>query len=198
MVVEIKAMNNSIMDYAGIAALITSTISLVGILLGLWLNIRENRTNRYTQIITKQTLDNNLFVRENSEVVMTLSRPEIIDTARINCDKDYKINLIRAEVNIEHQLKYSLPQERKLIEILRKLTKLSIKYFDSPSSELDVELRSLGTEYYKLMAVYDYADWLYIKSQVKSRAYNKQYVDFDKIYENEMEKFEKTADPNPW
>lgn len=190
---------STILNIAGIAALIGGAISLLGIVIGLHFNYIENRTNRYIQIITKQTLQNNLFVRNNSEIITTFTRPEIIDDAREKCDKEYKIKLMRAEVNIEHQFKYAIPQEKSMIEILRKLVKCAFQYFDNPTSELEFELRNLGENYYEMMTIYDYADWLYIKNQAKSKAYNKKFLDFDKIYKDELDNnFKKNDIPKPW
>lgn len=73
---------NNFLEFAGVAAIITGLISLFGIIIGLWFNYRENQTSRYVNTITKQTLSNNMFVRENSEILTVLTRPEIIDDAR--------------------------------------------------------------------------------------------------------------------
>lgn len=106
---------------------------------------------------------------------------------------------MRAEVNIEAQFKYALWQEREIISILRKLVKRSFEYYDAPTKELEIEIRNLGEEYYEKMTVYDYADWLYIKSQAKTKAYNKQFDDFNKIYEDEfINSFRKEDIPEPW
>lgn len=190
---------NNLLNIAGVAAIITSLISLIGILLGLWFNYRENRTNRYVNIITKQTLSNNMFVRENSEILTVLTRPEIIDDARARHDTEYKIKLMRAEVNIEAQFKYAIWQEREIINILRKLVKCSMEYFEAPTEELNTEIRKLGEMYYEKMTIYDYADWLYIKSQARSKAYNKQLANFDEIYAKESkDNFRKEDIPTPW
>lgn len=190
---------DNLLNIAGVAAIITGLISLIGILVGLWFNYRENRTNRYVDIITKQTLSNNMFVRENSEILTVLTRPEIIDDARTRHDTEYKVKLMRAEVNIEAQFKYALWQEREMINILRKLVKYSFEYFDAPTEELEAEIRILGEMYYEKMTIYDYADWLYIKSQARSKAYNKKFANFDEIYANELNNnFRKEDIPTPW
>lgn len=190
---------NSLLNVVGVAAIITGLISLFGILIGLWFNYRENRTSRYVNIITKQTLENNIFIRENSEILTVLTRPEIINDARTRHDIEYKIKLMRAEVNIEAQFKYALWQEREMINILRKLVKCSFKYFDAPTEELEAEIRALGEMYYEKMTIYDYADWLYIKNQAQSRAYNKNYENFDEIYAKELNNnFREEDIPTPW
>lgn len=83
------------LNIAGIVAIITGLLSLIGIAIGQLVIIRENRIKRYVEIITKQTLKNNLFVRENSQVLMMLTRTEIIDDAKEHRDKKYKTNLMR-------------------------------------------------------------------------------------------------------
>lgn len=189
----------SLLALTGVAAMITGSLSLVGILIRLWMNYKQNLTNRYTEIITKRTLENNRFVRENSEIVTVLTRPEIIDDARTNKDKDYKKTLMRAEVNLEHQLKYCVHQEKHMIEDLRSLVKLSFQYYDHPSAELKSNLCKVGEDYYKIMTIYDYADWQYIKAQAKSQAYNKQCADFLEIYRKlELEEFKKDELPTRW
>lgn len=182
-----------------IAGVVTGLISLIGVIIGLWYNYRENRTSRYVNIITKQTLLNNMFVRENSEILTVLTRPEIINDARGRHDTEYKVKLMRAEVNIEAQFKYALWQEREMINILRKLVKYSFEYFDAPTEELEAEIRILGEMYYEKMTIYDYADWLYIKSQARSKAYNKKFANFNEIYANELKNnFREENIPTPW
>lgn len=63
---------NSILNIAGIVALISGSISLLGVVLSSYFNYMENRTNRYVQLITNQTLQNNLFIRNNSETITVL------------------------------------------------------------------------------------------------------------------------------
>lgn len=189
---------NSILNIAGIVALISGSISLLGVALSSYFNYMENRTNRYVQLITNQTLQNNLLIRNNSEIITVFTRPEIIDDARVRCDKEYKIKLMTAEVNIEHHFKYAMKQEKLMIEVLRVLVKCAFQYFDDPTDELNAELRRLGEEYYEMMTIYDYADWLYIKSQAKSKAYNKQFFNFNIIYEEVNNDFKKDDIPMPW
>lgn len=188
----------AILNIAGVVALITGSLSLIGIIIGLVYNYRENRTNRYVEIITKQTLENFMFVRENSEIIMTYTRPEIIDAVRGISIHEYKIKLMKAEVNIEHHFKYVFPNEQKMIEVLRNLIKCAFEYYDNPSEKLNQKLRALGNNFYEKITVYDYADWLYIKSQAKSKAVNKQFKDFDEIYKLQQENFKKGQKPKPW
>lgn len=188
-----------LLNFAGIAAIITGIMSLFGIFIGLWFNYYENRTKRYTDIITKQTLANNEYIRKNTVLLTVLSRPEIIDDARIRKDSEYKLKLMNAEVSLEVHFKYALWQERIMIDILRMLVKCSFEYFDAPTKELEMEIRRLGEELYENMTIYDYADWLYIKSQARSKAYNKKYKDFDDIYDYELKHhFHEEHIPSPW
>ncbi len=186
------------LSVAGVVAIISGLISLVSFLIGQWFSFKQSYTNHYVEIITKQTLSNNMFVRENSEIVMTLTRPEIIDDANKNDDKEFKIKLMRAEVNLEHQFKYCFEREQKLINVLRKLVEEAFRYYNNPSQKNYDQLCSTSEDYYKMMTVYDYADWLYIKEQAKSKAYDKQPAKFDSIYEKVAPDFSDKKVPSRW
>lgn len=181
-----------------IAAIIVGNLSLLGIVITLWFNYRENRTNRYVQIVTTQTLANNNYIRKNSAIFATLTKPAVIDEARKRNDLSYKYRLIQSVCNMEVQFKHIIPEERKLINCARNLSEKSIKYFDAPTKELRTTIINEGNEYYKLMTVYDYADWQYIKSQARTKAYNKGLPQFEALYQEQQSDFNAKELPRKW
>ena len=182
----------------GIPTIIVWIISLISICLPLWINYLENKKNRYTRIITAQTLSNFLFVRENSSLLATLTKPEVIAEAKLRGDTEYKFKVIHAMCNIEVQLKYCFPQECYIIALIRKLCKLSIEYYDSPSDEAEKQLRKIGDIFYKKISVYDYSDWKYIKEQAREKAYTKDSPEFFDIHEEQIRKFNSSFCPKKW
>lgn len=158
-------------------------------------------TDRYLEVITKQTLSNNNFVRENFSLFATLSKPEVIDEARRHPEYRYIFDIVHAMSNMEVQFKAIFEQERPLINLARDLCKLSIEYYNSPSEDLYEKLCAEGQVYYEEMALYDYADWLYIKGQAKGQAQNKSFADFDALYKEqrvEFKDYSKNPPPKQW
>lgn len=104
---------------------------------------------------------------------------------------------------MELQFKSIFDQELPLINKARIICKLCIEYYNdpAPTEQLYRQLCCLGQEYYEAMALYDYADWLYIKEQAKGQAQNKGYKDFDEIYKEQKTEFtdyEKHPRPECW
>ena len=148
-------------------------------------------TDRYLEVITKQTLANNNFVRENFSMLATLSKPEVIEEAKKHPEYRYVYDIVHAVSNLEVQFKSIFEQELSLINQARALCKLCIEYYNNPRPTKDdyEQLCDQGQKYYEAMALYDYADWLYIKGQAKGQAQNKSFTDFDKHYKEQEEIF---------
>ena len=81
------------------------------------------------EIITNQTIKNMLFLRENAALFSALIKPEIIIDARDNM-KDYKFRLLNIATNIEYMMKYRFDKERDIINVVRQISKLCLKYYD--------------------------------------------------------------------
>lgn len=177
---------------------LVGNLSLIGILITIIFNFWENKKTRYTNIITSQTLVNNKFIRENYAVFATLSKPEVIDEARMDKSYKYKYNIIHAVDNMETQFKYEFPYERDMMSCARDLCKTCLEYYDNQSKELDKKIREDGKLLFEMMAPYDYSDWLYVKSQAKGQAHKKNPVSFAKILEKEKLKFDASVKPTKW
>lgn len=176
--------------------IIASSASLIGIILGFVVTWLQNKRSRYIEIITNQTIKNMLFLRENAAMFSALTRPEIIKDDG-NDIRNYKFQLMQASVNIEAIMKYRFDKERYIINLVRKLTKLCLNYYEEPSDELSQEIKLLNNEFYTLMTVYDYSDWQYIKAQAKTRPY-KDFPDFDIIYDKQKKLFDSSDEPIKW
>ena len=179
--------------------LITLIAGFIGIIFVQYIGVRENRITRYCDIITKQTLANNMFIRENSQVFTLMTRPDIIDEYRKKEGSfEYKKVLLRAVINMEHHFYHGLSQDRELINIIREIASHALAFFDTPTPEEKTILISLGNEYYNLMTLYDYSDWLYIKTQAEKKSYGVKYKKFDEIYKKEKEEIEKVEQLKRW
>ena len=177
---------------------IVGNLSLVGIVITFLGNYFENKKTRYTGIVTKQTLANLLFVRENYVELATLSKPEVIDAVRNNPDFNYEYKIVRAIMSMESQFKHIFENERDLMSTARELCKTCLKYYAEPNKELDEKIRRLGKQYDELMAIYDYSDWLYVKEQAREKAYKKSVANFDRIYEENKPVFAQKKKPVRW
>lgn len=173
---------------------IASTMSLLGIVLGIFFTWKANKRSKYIEIITNQTIKNMLFLRENASCFSALTRPEIINSDAIN---NYKFQLMQASVNIESIMKYRFDKEREIINIVRRMTKLALRYYDKPNKEIEKDLKLLNEKFYMLISVYDYSDWQYIKAQVKTRPF-KEFPDYDVIYAKQKKLFEDSNKPIKW
>lgn len=176
--------------------IIASSVSLAGIILGFVFTWLENRRGRYVEIITNQTIKNMLFLRENAALFSALIKPEIIIDARDNM-KDYKFRLLQTTVNIESMMKYRFDKERDIINVIRQISKLCLKYYEEPNQELKEEIRALGESFYIAMSLYDYSDWQYVKVQAKTKPY-KDFPDYDKIYDEQKKIFQQSEKPIQW
>lgn len=176
--------------------IIASSVSLTGIVLGFVFTWIENKRSKYKDIITNQTINNMLFLRENATLFSALIKPEIISDAR-NSMKDYKFQLIKAAASIESIMKYRFDKEREMINIVRQVSKLCLNYYDEVNQELEEEIRVLGEKFYISMSLYDYSDWQYIKAQIKTRPY-KDFPDYDIIYNEQKKIFQQSEEPISW
>lgn len=183
-------------DVGILIQIIASSVSFVGIILGFIFTWMENKRSRYIEIITNQTIKNMLFLRENTALFSTLTRPEIIKDAK-KSNKNYKFQLVHAATNIEAIMKYRFDKEREIINIVRRTTKLCLNYYDKQTNEIKQEIIILNEKLYKLMSVYDYSDWQYIKAQARTRPY-KEFPDFDNIYDKQKELFDNSENPMQW
>lgn len=183
-------------DVGVLIQIIASSVSLTGIVLGFVFTWIENKRSRYIEIITNQTIKNMLFLRENAAMFSVLTRPEIIKGDG-NDIKNYKFQLMQASVNIEAIMKYRFDKERDMINLVRRLTKLCLAYYEKSSDELSQEIKLLNNEFYMSMTVYDYSDWQYIKAQAKTRPY-KDFPDYDIIYDNQKKLFDSSDKPIKW
>lgn len=182
-------------DIRLIIQIIASSVSLIGIILGFLFTWKENKRGRYVERITNQTINNMLFLRENSASFLMLTRPEMIKEDE--SEMRYKRQLMQAAVNIESIMKYRFPREKQIIDLVRSLTKRCIQYYDKPSEKLSKEIRKDNNDFYLLMTVYDYADWRYIKAQARTSPY-KEYPDYDKIYDEQNKAFTDSDRPKEW
>lgn len=175
---------------------IASSVSFAGIIIGLIFTWMENKRSRYIEIITNQTIKNMLFLRENAALFSALTKPEVIRDAKKNI-KNYKFQLIHTATNIEAIMKYRFDKEREIINIVRRITRLCLNYYDKQTNEIKQELIDLNEKFYILMSVYDYSDWRYIKAQARTRPY-KEFPDFDNIYDNQKKLFDNSEKPIQW
>lgn len=183
-------------DVGILIQIIASSVSFVGIILGFIFTWMENKRSRYIEIITNQTIKNMLFLRENTALFSTLTRPEIIKDAK-KSNKNYKFQLVHAATNIEAIMKSRFDKEREIINIVRRTTKLCLNYYDKQTNEIKQEIIFLNEKLYELMSVYDYSDWQYIKAQARTRPY-KEFPDFDNIYDKQKELFDNSEKPMQW
>lgn len=183
-------------DVGILIQVIASSVSFIGIVMGFVFTWVENKRSRYIEIITNQTIKNMLFLRENAALFSSLTQPEIIKSAKKDI-KDYKFKLVYAANNIEAIMKYRFDKEREIINIVRKVTKLCLSYYDEQTNEVKKEILSLNEKFYLLMSVYDYSDWQYIKVQARTRPY-REFPDFDNIYDKQKELFDNSEKPIQW
>lgn len=119
---------------------ITLIAGFIGIIFVQYIGVRENRITRYCDIITKQTLANNLFIRENSQIFTLMTRPDIIDEYREKGELfEYKKVLLRAVINMEHHFYHGLSQDLELINLIREITSHALLFFNTPTSEVSVK-----------------------------------------------------------
>ena len=179
-----------------VVQVIASCISMLGIVLGFIFTWSENKRIRYVEIITNQTIKNMLFFGENTSLFFSLTKPEVIVEMKSK-EKSYKFELMKTVSNIESILKYRFEIEREIINEVREVTKQCFEYFESPTKELEKKIDDLNQNIYKLISIYDYADWQYIKAQAKTRPY-KDVPDYNKIYCEQKIFFDCSEFPRGW
>jgi len=176
--------------------IIASSISLVGIVLGFVFTWHQNKRSIYIEIITNQTINNMLYLRKNATLFSVLIKPEVINSGRDSME-DYIFKLMQASASIESMMKYRFDKEREIINIVRKISKLCLKYYYNPNPELEEEIRVLGQKFYLAMSLFDYSDWQYIKAQAKTKPF-KDFPDYDKIYDEQKKLFQQSEEPIQW
>ncbi len=179
-----------------IVALITATISFIALLIARIVEIRENRKNRYASIITKQTISNMLFTRENFSIILSNTNPILLSSYANKNSEEIKVKLVRACTNIELQFKSAFSMEVDMINVMRELVCLFFNYLSNTNTEqLDLVIAK-HFELAELVELYDYADWLYSKDQAWYR--KKTQVDFEQIYHQQQKLFEEARKPVTW
>ena len=171
-------------------------VSLFGVVLSLAIAWKENKRLKYIETVTDQTIRNMLFLRENSASFSVLIKPDVIAAYKEN-GRDYVSALMEAAVNIESIMKYCFDMEREIMDIVRRTTKRCICYYNTPTKEVECEIRKLDKQFYNLMTVYDYSDWKYIKSQAQTRPYQ-DFPEFEDIYDEQLKKFAEAEKPCDW
>jgi hypothetical protein len=175
-------------------AIITNCIAIITLTTNIILTIFEKRKERNANIITKFTMDNMVLVRSSASKISVYTNPYCIKEAVDSGNKNYKHNLLMQVMHIEYVMKHIYKQEVEIIESLRRLTNIAFKYYDTLNEELTISLFKQEKEFRYLISLYDYSDWLYVKSQAVS-GNRKDFNDFDDIYRNLAKKFNDVEKP---
>jgi len=183
-------------DSTILVAIIANVVAIIALFISNMIVIFENKKNRYTSIISKQTLENMLMLRENASTILSYSHPEVIDAHRQKSDPTFKTDIVKASYNIEIELKAPLEMERVLMNSVRSLVSVAIQYYENKSDALYNELNRRSRSFSNLISVYDYSNWLYIKSQSSGK--RKEFIDFDTIYQNQVREFLSSAKISDW
>ena len=157
-----------------ILQVITVAISLTSLVLGVWNTIRENKKNRYVEIVTKQRLDNKSKVSSGAKVLLQYVSEETKDFV----DNDY-IKLCSAALSeIKAVLKPCYPEDLDVIQSGERLLRAYVSFVQNEGDFSEIE--NAGLLFYQKYSVYDLADWRFIKKQAKGDESDSD--DFDTLY----------------
>lgn len=172
------------MDIVIILQIITITVSVVSMILGVVNVISENNKNRYLEIVTNNRVENKKKVQGAAKIILTATQEVLLSEADLSTLKEAAGALSEMTV----VLKDIYPQENKLLKIGDRLL-ADYKMFVENKNSVEYRNRVLQSreDFYTEFSIYDLADWQFIKNQFSGKKANAQ--DFDNIYEEIQGKY---------
>lgn len=172
----------SIMDAAILSIIIANIVSILTLAVSIIIEIIENKKTRWVKTITVNgAIAHNNMVRESSAIILSLTNP-------LRLKDDFKLtpqegnDLFIAIAKLEVHFSLSIKEEAELLIIIRKLAGTLNKYQQDHSQDLRIAVILLREQFFNKISIYDFADWKYIKSQIKGRGTE---INFEHFYEKE-------------
>ena len=164
-----------------ILQVLTVCISLSSLVLGIWNSIRENKKNRYIEIVTKQRLDNKSKVSASAKILLQYANAE----TKEYIDNEYIKQCALALSEIKAILKTCYPEDRAVLQSGEKLLCAYVSYL---RGETDfATIAKAGELFHQKYSVYDLADWRFIKNQAEGKKFDS--ADFDVLYKDTEKEF---------
>lgn len=174
------------MDIAVISIILANMISILTLAVSIIIQVIENKKDRYVTKITTETIAHNTMVQECSVVILSLTNPIRLATTT-SLSSEERDSLITAISKLEMHFVIVIKQEVDLLISIRKLVNAYMKYLSDPTTEQREKVIQLREDYYWLISIYNYADWRYIKAQIRGQ---KDVKDFEIYYKEQMEAFQ--------
>jgi len=174
------------MNAAIVSVIVANAVSILALVVSNVIQIIENKKSRYVTKITTETIAHYEMVRECSVVILGLTNP-IRLAPDIPLNPEDLASLITAVSKLETYFVIVIKEEVEILTSMRKLVNAYMKYLSAPAKEQREEMIRLRDDFYLLISIYNYADWKYIKSQIRGQ---KTVKDFESYYKEERQSFQ--------
>ncbi len=157
------------MDTAILSVVIANVVSILTLAVSIIIEVVENKKSRWVKTITVNgTLVHNEMVRDCNSTILALTNPLRLRPGMTLSHEDESA-LFKCISKLETHLTIAVESEADILIAIRNLINNFMQYVATPNDELREEVIKWREKYFFLISVYDFADWKYIKSQIRGK-----------------------------